>query len=596
MPFQLSPGVNVSEIDLTTGIPAVAASIGAIAIMSQWGPAGEVITVGSEEDLVKRFWTPNNENATSWFTAANFLAYGNNLKVSRVISSAATNATADGTGLLIKNDDHYEMNYAGGQGAVGEFAAKFPGLLGNSLTVSIADVESFNTWDYRENFDGPPGHNEFLMNKDTTSDPVTGNSNIKDEIHVVVVDRLGLFSGTKGTVLERFPYLSKSPDAKTEAGASAYYAQIINRQSQFIRWMDHPVDVDGNASTNWGTSFLGDDTITYTALTSPMTINLSGGNDGNGAISAADFIAAYDLFADPDEIDVSLIMAGGDGPFVGPTLGADKEYTTVMARVARIAWDRKDAVAFVSPLYGDVVNNAGSEVVDILDTLRVGSNALAMGHAQNSYAFADSNWKYQYDKYNDVYRWVPVNGDIAGLCAATDNTRDPWWSPAGFNRGNIKNVVRLAWNPNKANRDDLYKNSVNPVLNFPGDGTILYGDKTMLAKPSAFDRINVRRLFIVLEKAIAISAKYSLFEFNDAFTRAQFVNMVEPFLRDVQGRRGIYDYRVVCDETNNTGEVIDRNEFVGDIYIKPAKSINFIQLNFVAVRTGVDFSEVVGKF
>jgi len=593
MPFQLSPGVNVSEIDLTTGIPAVATSIGATAILAQWGPVEEVVTVGSEDDLVKRFWTPNNENAVSWYTAANFLAYGKNLKVSRAVSSAATNATASGTGLLIKNDDHYELNYANGQGEVGEFAAMYPGLLGNSLTVSIADSASFDSWDYKSEFDTSPGHNEFLMNKDTTSDPDTGNSNINDEIHVVVVDRLGLFSGVKGTVLERFPFLSKSPDAKTEAGASAYYAQVLNRQSQFVRWMDHPIDADGAPSTNWGTSFLGDDTITYTLLTTPLTLDLSGGNDGNGALTAADFINAFDMFADPDEIDVSLLLAGGDGPFVMST-GLD--YTTVMARVARIASDRKDAVAFVSPLYADVVNNAGSETTSVLDTLRLGDNQMAMSHSQNSYAFADCNWKYQYDKYNDVYRWVPVNGDIAGLCAATDNTRDPWWSPAGFNRGNIKNVVRLAWNPKKADRDDLYKNSVNPVLNFPGDGTILYGDKTMLAKPSAFDRVNVRRLFIVLEKAIAISAKYSLFEFNDAFTRAQFVNMVEPFLRDVQGRRGIYDYRVVCDESNNTGEVIDRNEFVGDIYIKPAKSINFIQLNFVAVRTGVDFSEVVGKF
>jgi phage tail sheath protein FI len=208
----------------------------------------------------------------------------------------------------------------------------------------------------------------------------------------------------------------------------------------------------------------------------------------------------------------------------------------------------------------------------------------------------DSGYKYRYDKYNDMYRYVPLNGDIAGLMVRTDSTRDPWFSPAGFNRGQIKNIVKLAWNPDKANRDTLYKNGVNPVVTFPGQGTILYGDKTLLAKPSAFDRINVRRLFIVLEKAIATASKFTLFEYNDEFTRAQFRSLVEPFLRDVQGRRGIYDFRVVCDETNNTGEVIDRNEFVGDIYIKPARSINFIQLNFVAVRSGVEFSEVVGKF
>jgi phage tail sheath protein FI len=234
------------------------------------------------------------------------------------------------------------------------------------------------------------------------------------------------------------------------------------------------------------------------------------------------------------------------------------------------------------------VNNAGSEATDIVEF----RNTLG----SSSYAFLDGNWKYQYDKYNDVYRWVPFNGDVAGLVVRSTDERDAWWSPAGFNRGQIKNVVKTAWSPSKTFRDELYKNGVNPILTFPGEGTILFGDKTLLAKPSAFDRINVRRLFIVLEKAIATAAKYSLFEFNDQFTRSQFRNLVEPFLRDVQGRRGIYDFRVVCDESNNTGEVIDRNEFIGDIYIKPARSINFIQLNFVAVRTGVDFSEVVGQF
>jgi phage tail sheath protein FI len=236
----------------------------------------------------------------------------------------------------------------------------------------------------------------------------------------------------------------------------------------------------------------------------------------------------------------------------------------------------------------NVVNKPGAETTQV--------TGYRDGFTSSSYAVMDSGWKYQFDKYNNVYRWVPLNGDIAGLCVRTDFDRDPWYSPAGFNRGQIKNVVKLAWNPNKTQRDELYKKGINPVITFPGEGTVLYGDKTMLARPSAFDRINVRRLFIVLEKAIARAAKYSLFEFNDEFTRAQFVSLVEPYLRDVQGRRGIYAYRVVCDQTNNTPEVIDRNEFVGDIYIKPARSINFIQLNFVAVRTGVAFDEIVGKF
>jgi phage tail sheath protein FI len=228
----------------------------------------------------------------------------------------------------------------------------------------------------------------------------------------------------------------------------------------------------------------------------------------------------------------------------------------------------------------------GAEAVDIVVTRNT--------HGSSSYAVMDSGWKYQYDKYNDVFRWIPLNGDMAGLCARTDLTNDPWWSPGGLNRGRIKNVIKLAFSPNKTERDVLYINGVNPVVTFPGDGTVLFGDKTMQAKPSAFDRINVRRLFIVLEKAIAKAAKYQLFEFNDEFTRAMFRNMVEPFLRDVQGRRGITDFKVVCDATNNTGEVIDRNEFIADIYIKPARSINFITLNFIATKTGVSFSEVGG--
>jgi phage tail sheath protein FI len=249
---------------------------------------------------------------------------------------------------------------------------------------------------------------------------------------------------------------------------------------------------------------------------------------------------------------------------------------------------RKDCVAFISPTKNDVVNNVGGE----LDAVLAFKNDIR----STSYAMVDSGYKYMYDKYNDVYRWVPINGDIAGLCVRTDSTNDPWWSPAGFNRGNLKNVIKLAYNPSKAHRDQLYKAGVNPVVAFPGQGIVLFGDKTALNKPSAFDRINVRRLFIVLEKAIATAAKFTLFEFNDEFTRAQFRNLVIPYLRDVKGRRGITDFLVVCDGTNNTAEVIDRNEFVGDIYIKPARSINFIQLNFVAVRTGVAFSEIVGKF
>ena len=332
--------------------------------------------------------------------------------------------------------------------------------------------------------------------------------------------------------------------------------------------MDHPTAVGSGAA--WGNTAA---SSTFANLTSNVTVSLSNGADGT--VATANVVTAYAYFNNADSVDISLLIAGP----------AD---ATVAGSLIDMAGSRKDCVAFVSPTKASVVNNAGSEASATV-TYR---NTLT----SSSYAVIDGNWKYQYDKYNDVYRWVPCNGDIAGLCARTDQERDPWFSPGGLNRGILKNCIKLAWNPTKTDRDTLYVAGINPVVTFQGEGTVLFGDKTMQSKPSAFDRINVRRLFIVLEKAIARAARYSLFEFNDQFTRAQFVAMVEPFLRDVQGRRGITDFRVVCDETNNTGEVIDRNEFVGDIYIKPARSINFIQLNFVAVRTGVSFDEVVGKF
>jgi phage tail sheath protein FI len=281
------------------------------------------------------------------------------------------------------------------------------------------------------------------------------------------------------------------------------------------------------------------------------------------------------LFSNKELIDISLVLAGGSSANV-------QQYI-----IDNVANSRKDCVAFISPPSSAVVNNAGNEVTSIQSYL----TSLARS---SSYVVADSGWKYMYDKYNNVYRYVPLNGDIAGLCVNTDTVRDPWYSPAGFNRGQIKNAIKLAFNPNKTQRDVLYAAGVNPVVSFPGQGIVLFGDKTLQSKPSAFDRINVRRLFIVLEKAISQAAQFSLFEFNDEFTRAQFVALVTPFLRDVQGRRGIYDFRVVCDTTNNTPQVIDSNQFVGDIYIKPARSINFIQLNFVAVGTGVDFTTIVG--
>jgi hypothetical protein len=436
--------------------------------------------------------------------------------------------------------------------------------MGNSIRVSTftgPNSTAFASWTFSGFFDSAPSTSTYASNRNS----------VNDEMHVAVIDADGKISGTANTVLERFAFISKASDAKLEDGTSNYYKDVINSRSQFIWWMAHP---DGSGNTNFGTATSAGKT--YGSANTAYTATLSGGTLDLSVTS--DTLRGFDMFKNADEVDISLI----------PT--SDHNSTIVSYIIDNIAEYRKDCVAFVSPRRADVVYSGGNEDQDCISYK---NNTI---NRSTSYAVMDCNWKYQYDKYNDVYRWVPLNGDIAGLCVRTDFERDPWFSPAGFNRGAIKNLTRLAWNPTKTDRDELYKNGINPVVSFPGEGTILFGDKTMLSKPSAFDRINVRRLFIVLEKAIARASKYSLFEFNDAFTRAQFVALVEPYLRDVQGRRGIYDYRVVCDETNNTPEVIDRNEFIGDIYIKPARSINFIQLNFVAVRTGVSFDEVVGKF
>ena len=568
MAFQLSPGVNVSEIDLTTIVPSVPTSIGAFAGPFAWGPVGVITTISDEVRLAATFGKPDSTVYEYWFSAANFLAYSSNLKIVRAVNIATTrNATANtvaAAAVLIKNDDDWLDNYSTGGITRGEFAARYAGALGNSLKVSICDVNTYSTWAYSGSFNSTPATSTYVSNQ--------GGAN--DEIHIVVVDEDGKFTGTSGTVLEKYGYVSKASDAKDDSGNTNYYKNVIANKSKYIHWLSHPTlntaATYANASSTWGSAA---SAVSFTRLAANVTLSLAGGADGT--VSTGNVITAYDFYDSAESVDINLVISGP----ADATLAVD---------LISMAETRKDCLVFFSPTKANCVDNGGSEVTDIKtyrDTL-----------TSTSYAVLDSNWKYQYDKYNDVYRWVPLNGDIAGLCARTDLERDPWFSPGGLNRGIIKNAIKLAWNPTKTNRDDLYVKGINPVVSFQGEGIVLFGDKTLLTKPSAFDRINVRRLFIVLEKAIARAARFSLFEFNDQFTRASFVNLVEPYLRDVQGRRGIYDFRVVCDGSNNTPEVIDRNEFVGDIYIKPARSINFIQLNFVAVRTGVSFDEVVGKF
>ena len=568
MAFQLSPGVLVSEVDLTTVVPSVATTVGGIAGDFQWGPVNQEVTIGNEIQLVNTFGKPDSNTANAFFTAANFLSYGNDLRVVRSIGANGKNAVSNGSAVLIANNAVYEASYSSNTSTL--IYAKYPGALGSNLRIAFSDANNFSSFQWADQFDSTPNTSPFVTLK-------TGSYVANDEMHVVIIDDTGTFSGgVAGTVLEKFAYVSKASDAKNPDGSDNFYKNVINSRSKYLYWGGHPT-ANVNANTNWGlvSTVVSANGAQNTFHTISGIATVSTGSSGvSDAPTDGNLDISYDLFSNPESSDVSLLMTGATNT------------ATVPNYLISIAESRKDCMVFVSPKYADVVNNA-TPATSIVST----AGALT----KSSFAVMDSGWKYQYDKYNDVYRWVPLNGDIAGLCVRTDLERDPWFSPAGLQRGVIKNVIKLAWSPAKADRDTLYKAGVNPVVSFPGEGTVLYGDKTLQNRPSAFDRINVRRLFIILEKSIAKAARSSLFEFNDEFTRAAFVNLVEPYLRDIKGRRGIYDYKVICDTTNNTPEVIDQNNFVGDIYIKPARSINFIQLNFVAVRTGVSFEEIVGS-
>lgn len=565
MAFSISPGVTVSEVDLTTVVPQVLTTAGAFAGTFTWGPVNQIVNVISEVDLVNHFGQPNGNTYTSFFSAASFLSYGNNLNVVRAANTSSYNADANtsNSNTQVPNASFYQATYlnTNNSNAFGAFMARYPGALGNSLQVQVcANTSTFSSWTYSSSFTTAP----------STSAGVAALGGSNDEMHVIVIDAGGLFTGQQGTVLETFPFLSKASDSVNSLGNSNYYKNYIFNNSNYIYAMD-PVEYTRTSAT-WGqpsanTNFANTLTIDV--------VNLSGGTDTT--TQDADLINAYSQFTNPDVVNIDLVVTGA------------ADVTVQNYVISNIVNSRMDCVAFLSPPASyNVINNPGNELTQI----QAWNTALAQS---TSYAVADCGWKYMFDKYNNAYRWIPLNADIAGLCVYTDSVRDPWWSPAGFNRGNLKNVIKLAWNPSLAQRNTLYNLGINPVATFPGQGTVLFGDKTLQSKPSAFDRINVRRLFITLEKAIAKAAQYSLFEFNDSFTQAQFIALVTPFLRDVQGRRGITSFQVVCDSTNNTPQVVDSNQFVGDIYIQPARSINFIQLNFVAVGTGVSFSEVVGQ-
>jgi len=558
MAFQVSPGVQVREIDLTNVIPAVSTSIGGFAGEFNWGPAEEIRLVSSEKQLAKVFGTPSSSNSLYFLTAASFLQYGNALKVVRAVNADAANAssTAGGAGaLLIKNRDAYDSATL-----AATWYARYPGDLGNSIKVSIcqAGVDTFSSWTYAGQFDGAPG----------TSDYAADRSSSNDEMHIVVVDADGTITGTIGEVLERFAYVSQASDAKNSDGTSNYYVDVINNSSNNIFFGAHNANLANAGTVATSTSDYSSGSTTVSDVT------LTGGDNGT-TVTTGDLQTAFDLFEDAETVDANFL-------FGVPDANGD---TTMANYLIAIAAARKDLIAFVSPPIADSVGTT-QPATDV--------ETWASSVTASSYGFIDSCALKVYDKYNDAYTWIGAAGHMAGLCANTDDVADPWFSPAGFTRGQVLGITKIAFNPKKAERDSLYKARINPIVAFPGQGTVLYGDKTAQVKPSAFDRINVRRLFIVLEKAIATAAKYQLFELNDEFTRAMFRNMVEPFLRDVKGRRGITDFAVICDTTNNTGDIIDTNQFVADIYIKPARSINFITLNFIATRTGVEFSEIVG--
>jgi len=667
MAFQVSPGVQVSEIDLSNVVPAVSSTRGAFAGMFQWGPVDEVKTVSDGQQLVDEFYRPadSDAGAEDFYSAESFLRYGSSLDIVRLHTTGCYSANASGnTSTILKNSDSYVNDFKDGSeaGTVGSWISRFPGALGNSLKVSVCassnayfndnasavnngagysagdtavvvdDASAFgvgdlikfsghdsfykisainsgtNTltfavvdevsaglqvavadnvqvdryWEHYALFDKAPGSSAGAV--------AAGASN--DEIHVVVLDEDGEFTGTEGKVLETYGFVSLASDAKDSSGNNNYYKNVIERNSSYIYWSGHETTMLASVSENRTLATASGTAFARPAL--PVNSSLSGGASGRSPVASDKVSTWEEFFKDGETSDISFIIVGStrvdDGSGSDETNNANLRtaHNTIVNGAIAIAEHRKDCMVVASPMRESVVGQTSesTQKTNVIDDYA--------SVTSSSYAVLDSGWIYQYDRYNDKYCWIPGNGHTAGIMARSDLLRDPWFSPAGFSRGQYLGITKLAFNPKQASRDDLYRARINPIVTFPGQGTVLFGDKTALSSPSAFDRINVRRLFITLEKAIATAAKAQLFEFNDAFTRAQFRASVEPFLRDVKNRRGVVDFSVVCDETNNTDTVIDRNEFVCSIFVKPAKSINFITLNFVAARSGVEFEEIYG--
>lgn len=575
-----SPAVVVKEIDLTGGVPNVQSTTGAIVGNFRWGPAEQRVLIDNETNLANTFASPDSANTIDWHSASYFLRYSGSLQVVREVTSDALNARSS-TGQLATDSDgglgtpvvKNETDFLGQEAALAAashtFVAKYPGELGNGIKVSICppDSSAFAAWAYKDEFDAHPGTSNYASE--------AGASN--DEIHVVIVDSDGEFTGTRGSVLERYPFMSVGTNAKNTDGTTNYVIDAVNTRSDYV-WMTG-FDSDFSAA-GAGTSIDNGDNFDPSALTTASNYQFTKGAN-SASLGTAEFLSGFDLFEDKDIVEVDFLIA--------PGMASREHQTTVVNDLITTAQSlRKDCVVAASPARSDMVNltNTATMTNNVVTTANTFTNS--------SYLVADANYLKIYDKFNDQYINIPAASSTAGIMAATDLNRAPWFSPAGSRRGQYLGITAISYSPTKAQRDTLYKAGVNPIANIPGQGVLLFGDKTKLGRPSAFDRINVRRLFLVLERAIGRAAEQVMFEFNDEFTRAEFVNIVEPVLREVRGRRGITDFRVVCDETNNTPAVVDRNEFIANIFIKPARSINYVTLNFVAVRTGVDFEEVVG--
>ena len=664
MAFQVSPGVQVKEIDLSNVVPAVSSTRGAFAGIFQWGPVDEVKTVSDGQQLVDEFYKPANTDAGAedFYSAESFLRYGSSLSVVRIANTGLFSANQGGnSSTLLKHSDDYINTYksGGAAGTVGKWIARCGGALGNSLQVSVCassnayfndnvslvdnssgiaagatvvgvdagasfvvgDIIQLSSHSQQYQVTGISGNNLTIKALNQPADglvqAVADNEQVSrfwehyalfdkapgssagavaagasnDEIHVVVVDEDGVFTGTKDTVLESFGFLSLASDAKDSVGNSNYYRDVIERESNYIYWSGHSTAMLSSANESRSLSQAVGSAFSRPAL--PENSSLSGGSSGGANPTVAQKSDAWTKhFGDAEIIDLSFLIvgststdAGGGSESAQDTLA---DHNSLVNNAIQLAELRKDLLVVASPRRSSCVG-VSSEASQLTNVKGDFANITS-----SSYAVLDSGWVYQYERYNDKYCWIPGNGHTAGIMARSDLLQDPWYSPAGFSRGQYLGITKLAFNPKQASRDELYRARINPIVTFPGQGTVLFGDKTALSSPSAFDRINVRRLFIVLEKAISTAAKAQLFEFNDSFTRAQFRAAIEPFLRDVKNRRGLVDFSVVCDETNNTDSVIDRNEFVCSIFLKPAKSINYITLNFVATRSGVSFEEIYG--